>query len=254
MFDSISMTLTKQQTTLLIISHIGSWILLLSILIIQLLPTSHKNLEQLTVRQINIVNEDGVRVMAISNKQKVAPPVMDGKEYPIQVAEGREYMAGMIFFNEEGDEMGGLVFNSFRLPNGRSAGIGHLSFDRFKDNQVMALQYKENRAGVQSGLTVYDRPGDGIFSKSLDLLAEAYANNTSAMRLTEIRDSISMLSASRQLGGDRLFIGNKNAIPQLTMKDDLGNVRIKLFVDSLNQAQLQFMDDQGELIASFPEY
>src|ERR1700754_311492 len=119
--------------------------------------------KEITVERINIVNADGTPVMVIANKQRIAAPVMGGKTYPVEVSGGRELMAGMIFFNETGDEMGGLVFNSFKMANGRTAGIGHLSFDRFNDNQVISLEYSENKSGVRSGLTFYDRPGDGTF-------------------------------------------------------------------------------------------
>ncbi len=133
-------------------------------------PGSH--MTELSVERINIVSPEGKTVMAISNKQRVAPPVMGGREYALGVSSGRESMAGMVFFNDEGDEMGGLMFNSFRRPDGKYAGIGHLSFDRYNDNQVLALQYKENAQTVQAGLTLYERPGTGTFQTSLNLVEE----------------------------------------------------------------------------------
>ena len=66
--------------------------------------------KEITAERINIANADGTPVMVISNKQRIANPIVGGKKYPISASEGREYMAGMIFFNESGDEMGGLVF------------------------------------------------------------------------------------------------------------------------------------------------
>ena len=69
----------------------------------------------ITAKRINIVNEDGTTTMAISNKQRIAAPRMNGKEYPVEMIE-RQHFAGMIFFNEEGDEMGGLVYTSGKFP------------------------------------------------------------------------------------------------------------------------------------------
>lgn len=247
------MNLSATQTRLLIISNISCWIVILFFLLTSASSDEKAHFEEITAERINIVNEDGTTVIAISNKERIAPPVINGKEYSVEVSEGRKYMAGMIFFNEEGDEMGGLVFNSFKMPNGRVAGIGHLSFDRFKDNQVLSLEYNENRRGIKSGITLYDRPGDGIFAKNLDLLEEAYTDSITTARLNEIKDSLQWLSRENKLGAERVFLGNKNQIPQLTLNDDAGNIRVKLYVDTLNEAKLQFFDDQGTLITEFPE-
>lgn len=247
-----TMNLSKNQTRLLIISNISCWFLLFSLLLMSFNNEKNEKFKVLTAERINIVNEDGTTVIAIANKQRIANPVFNGKSYPVRLSEGRDLMAGMIFFNEEGDEMGGLVFNSFKMPNGRTAGIGHLSFDKFKDNQVINLEYSENKNGVKSGLTFYDRPGDGSFPKSLDLMNDYYFKELPNERKKEIEDTLRIMRVSRAFGSERLFIGNTNEIPQLSMKDVLGNERIKLFVDSTNAAKLQFFDENGVIIGEFP--
>jgi hypothetical protein len=170
---------------------------------------------EISAELININNADGTPVMVISNKQRIANPVLGGKKYSVSTSEGREYMAGIIFFNESGDEMGGLVFNSFKMPNGRIAGIGHLSFDRFNDNHVLALEYNENKNVVKSGISFYDRPGDGSFGKSLDLIEEANQTSTSPESLTEISATHKEMSEKNQLGAQRIFIGSKMRLHKL---------------------------------------
>jgi hypothetical protein len=205
---------------------------------------------ELSAERIDIVDRAGRTVLAISNKERIAAPVVDGKTYPVGVSEGRELMAGMIFFNQDGDEMGGLVFNSFRRPDGKAAGIGHLSFDRFRDNQVLALQYKENATTVQSGLTLYDRPGDGSFARSLDLIAEA--QEATPERRMEIGSSLSAMSKGGELGVERVFLGSKNREAQLLLKDSKGRVRARLILDERDDARLEFLDDSGRVTARFP--
>ena len=56
-----------------------------------------EDFKEITVERINVVNVDSTIVMAISNKQRIANPVMGGKKYRISTSEGREYMAGIIF-------------------------------------------------------------------------------------------------------------------------------------------------------------
>lgn len=205
--------------------------------------------KEIRAERINIVSPEGKTVIAICNKQRIAGPAMDAKEYPTAVSEGREHMAGMIFFNDDGDEMGGLIFNSFRMKNGRAAGIGHLSFDRFKDNQVLALRYIENARGVQSGLTIYDRPGDGSFKKSLDLIDE-FAEADAARR-SEIEKELAALRPS--LGAERVFVGSKDKTAQLALKDSKGRVRALLSIGDDDEAKLEFLDEEGKVTARFPE-
>jgi hypothetical protein len=247
------MTQKSFFTKLLVVSNV----MLLMIVLFFALTSFGKNddfkkFKEITVERINIENADGTPVMVISNKQKIAGPTMEGKKYAVSTAEGREYMAGMIFFNESGDEMGGLVFNSFKMPNGRVAGIGHLSFDRFNDNQVISLEYNENKNGVRSGLTFYDRTGDGSFKKSLDLIEEANSKTTTKERLNEINVAMKDMREKNLLGNQRLFIGSRNETALLELKDKYGRIRGRFFVDVNNEAKLEFLNDKGEVTFTFP--
>lgn len=211
-------------------------------------PASRFN--EIEVKRINVVDDQGRTIIAISNKARIAAPVVAGKAYPVGVAEGREHMAGMVFFNQEGDEMGGLVFNSFRLPNGKTAGIGHLSFDRFNDNQVLALQYKEGVSGVQSGLTIYDRPGNGNFKASMDLI-ERMQDATPEQLIAIRREFAALKQTDGGLGAERIFIGSRNQDAQLLLKDADGKVRARLLVDAGGQARLEFLDAEGNVRSRF---
>ncbi|WP_394746963.1 hypothetical protein [Spongiimicrobium salis] len=247
------MHLSKNQIRLLVLSNCCCWGFLGYLLLSGFSSRQEDRFKVLTAERINIVNADGTPVIAISNKERIAEPVMDGKTYPVAVADGRKYMAGMIFFNELGDEMGGLVFNSFQLPNGRVAGVGHLSFDRFKDNQVINLEYLENRNGVKSGLTLYDRPGNGNFKKSLDYIEELYFNkNLTEEEKAEIKSTFNSMSRNNEFGVQRVFLGSENEIPKLLLKDTQGKERIRLFVDSLDVAKLQFLDEKGTVVHEYP--
>ncbi len=248
------MQLSKMQIRFLIISNISCWALL-AILLLGGFTTQSKDakFDVITAERINIVNEDGTTVIAISNKERVAAPRMDGKEYPVNMIE-RQHLAGMIFFNEAGDEMGGLLFNSAVHSSGKSYGLGHLSFDRHRDNQVINLEYKENIHGtVKSGITFYDRKGDGSFGKSLDMMKEYYYDEVSAERKKELENKMRQMRKAGDYGAERVFLGSHNQIPQLTLKDQSGKDRIKIFVDSTNIAKIHFLDESGAVMQEFPE-
>jgi hypothetical protein len=206
--------------------------------------------KEISVERINIVSPEGKTVLAISNKQRIAPPSLDGKEYSVGVSPGRESMAGMIFFNDRGDEMGGLVFNSFPRPDGKYAGIGHLSFDRFNDNQVLALQYKENAQTVQAGLTLYERTSTGAFRTSLDLVDE-YLDAEPARR-KEIEERLAAMRSTGELGVERAFLGTRDHESLVLLRDSKGRERVKLGVDADDNASLEFFDEAGARTARFP--
>jgi hypothetical protein len=234
----------------LIKTLIFSNLFLMSLVVFFLITSFNSQVEdfdEITAKRINILNEDGTIVMAISNKQKIAAPRIDGVEYPVEMIE-RQHFAGIIFFNESGDEMGGLIYNSGKDKKGRVYGSGHLSFDKYNDNQVVNLEYKENIHGtVKSGLSIYDRKSDGSFPKSLELTREYFYDDISEERKNEIKSTLNKMKADKKLGSERIFIGSNNTVPQLVLKDTKGNERLKIFIDSLDVARIQFLDKSGNI-------
>src|SRR5262245_15629253 len=66
--------------------------------------TGKQKFEEIDVERINIVERDGKLQMVISNRERQHPGVVDGKI--MSRPNGRP--PGMIFFNHQGNEAGGL--------------------------------------------------------------------------------------------------------------------------------------------------
>jgi len=49
-----------------------------------------------------------------------------------------------------------------------------------------------------------------------------------------------------------LFIGSRNEVAQIQLKDKKGNIRAKLYVDENGEAKLEFLDAKGSIVSSFP--
>jgi len=73
--------------------------------------------------------------LVISDKSKAPGIIVKGKEYPHPDRKS----AGMIFYNDEGTENGGLIFGGDRSEDGTKHSSGHLSFDAYEQDQAMAL-------------------------------------------------------------------------------------------------------------------
>src|ERR1700749_2684464 len=95
------------QKFLLIYSTVVSTALLCLVLI-GATPHHTADFDELRVHRINIVEPDGTLRMVISNKDRLPPVIIKGRERP-DMGEPRP-QAGMLFYNDEGSENGGLIF------------------------------------------------------------------------------------------------------------------------------------------------
>lgn len=234
----------------LTLSHLASWLILAFLLWGHFRSTSHLQVTQLDAERINVVGLDGAPVMALSNRRWIPGPTFEGKEYPRAFGDGRDRLSGIIFFNEQGDEVGGLVFNGFPNDSGHWAG-GHLSFDQWKQNQVVAVQYLDNSRSRRAGLRVWDRPNTR-FGDFLDLGLARMETNDPALR-DSLRDEMRQARERGDLGVERLFVGSQDEVAQIQLRDTEGKIRLRLLVDSADDARLEFLDAQGTVTARFPE-
>lgn len=116
-------------------------------------PTSNV-FDQITVHRINVVEPDGTLRMVISNHSSFPGIIVRGEERPFDRPQ-----AGMIFYNEEASEIGGLIFGGRRTPDGDIVNSGaSLSFDRYEANQILQLLGVDDKEDKLAGLVVLDSP------------------------------------------------------------------------------------------------
>jgi hypothetical protein len=204
--------------------------------------------DTLDVRRLNVLNESGLPALVLAGQGGLPGPTFEGKEYPQELSGGRTGSAGMIFFNERGDEVGGLIFSGDLREDGYGAG-GHFSFDQFRQDQVVAIQYGDNGTSRRSGLNVWDRTTQVSIA---DILELANARLTATGAAKDSLDAALKALAEQDLGTHRVFIGSQDRSAMLQLKDTDGRVRIRMSVDSLNVARLEFLDEAGAVIETFP--
>ena len=240
----------ERRVWLLTLCNAGTLILLIALGAYVWSARGYARVTLIEAERINIVGEDGRPLMALSNRQRLPGPTMNGKEYPPEVADGRNLLAGMIFFNEEGDEVGGLIFNGFQREDGGHAALAHLSFDQWKQNQVLALQYNDNGRTRRAGLHAWDRPTDVGMDVQLDRglrMLNATETERGALREEAVAER-----ARGEYGAQRLFVGSRDRVAQVQLHDPDGRVRAQLYVDEAGVARLEFLDEAGEVVAAYP--
>ena len=195
------------------------------------------------VERINIREPNGDYRMVLSNRPRSIGPIYKGKPFGYPGG-GRP---GIIFFNDEGTENGGLTFTGKRAPDGRFQSSLHMSFDQFNQDQVLNLDYADNNGVRRVGLSVDDRADADIF----DLVAE----RDSIMKMTDTVARAAALArwqAPRNgvpLAARRVFVGRdqaRSAIVNLAAPD--GKPRLRLLVDSLGAARIEFLDADGKVV------
>jgi hypothetical protein len=197
----------------------------------------------LDVKRINVMNDAGTPALVIAGRGRLPGPTFEGKEYPQELSGGRTGASGMIFFNERGDEVGGLTFAGKRVGDSYEAGSG-LMFDQFHQDQVVGLQYQDDGTSRSAGLSVWDRSTQVSIGRILEL-AEARRTATGAAR--DSAEQALRELASSGLGAQRAFLGSRNRTASLVLQDPQGRTRVRLSVDSLGVARLQFLDEAGEV-------
>jgi hypothetical protein len=180
-------------------------------------PGDTVRIRDLESERLTIVGEDGRPRMVLSNPRLAPDPLVDG------VAGQRSggNPAGMVFYNDEGDECGGLTFWGERHGDGYTAGAA-LLFDQFKQDQAVGISHEEDRGQRVAGLHVWDRPD-------------------------------ATLGTTSERGVKRLFVGkatDRSTVVEL--RDPEGRVRLRLKVDPEGEPGLEFFDASGQVTLRLP--
>jgi hypothetical protein len=207
--------------------------------------TQHAKFDEIDVERINIREPNGNYRMVISNRPRSIGPIYKNK--PFGYAGGTR--PGIIFFNDEGTENGGLTFTGQRGADGKYRASTHMSFDQFNQDQVLNLDYADANGQRVIGFSVNDRAdvdiGDMVAERdSINKISDTAARNAAQRRWEGPRNGV-------PLNAQRLFVGrdpSKSAVLNLSDRD--GKPRLRLVVDSLGGAHIDFLDATGRVTNS----
>jgi len=165
-------------------------------------------LDELTVRRINVVEPDGKLRMIISNHAQLPGIIVRGKERPFPRPQ-----AGMLFYNDEGSENGGLIFGGHRNAKGEVVDAGgSLSFDQYEANQIVQLIGVDDKEDRFAGLIVTDSPTGSEVHR-------------------------------------RLWVGRgDDGTASVELRDAKGRKRIAMAVSADGSADINFFDENGKIV------
>lgn len=200
-----------------------------------------ENFEEINVKRINIIENDGTLRMVLSNKDLQHSGRMDGKDW-----EKRERPSGLIFFNDQGDECGGLIYQTKQTKNGLISGMS-ITMDRYKDDQVLQLSNQESivngKIMSQRGININDYPAESNITTRMELFAQAE-------KITDPETRKKKINEIYELHGERnlLFLGKTRGNSQgLFLNDATGKPKLMIYVDEKGNPKIQTFNTKGEM-------
>lgn len=202
---------------------------------------------EIDVERINVVEPDGKLRMVIANRPRSIGPIYQGK--PFGYPGGTR--PGIIFFNDEGTENGGLTFTGRVREDGSYASSVGMSFDQFNQDETLTLRYSDENGRKTTGITIAERDHRDIYDlimqrDSLNRIADSATRVAALQRLMGPRNGVPLRATRAYLGRDQA----KSAV--LSLFDPNGKPRLRLRVDSLGAASVEFLDENGTVTTRLP--
>lgn len=219
-----------------------STLLLGSLFVFGFTSQKKQKFSEIDVERINVVEKDGKLKMVIANKARRHPGIVDGIYFKDR--EGQR-PAGMTFFSEKGDEIGGISFDG-DTGKGQS---GSLAFDKFRGDQTIQITHSEDKNGDYfAGLRVNDQN-----MPLSDYIARMEEVNKLPNPEEAYKASMELRSGDKATVS-RMIIGkSKDKSSVIEMNDGKGKPRIKISVQKDGNPKLEFLDENGKMIYSLPE-
>jgi hypothetical protein len=197
---------------------------------------------EITVERLNVVDANGTLRLVISNKDRMHPGVVDGK-----TIDRPRPVAGLLFFNERGDEVGGLTYTGQEI-NGRPEANAGIMFDQFRQDQTIGFSYSERDGQRTAGFQVWDR-SDTPLSELVDKL-------NAANRIADRAERDAAIKAARAAappGPRRVFVGKMpDRSASVSLADTDGKTRLKMIVDAAGNPRIEFLDQKGTVVSRIP--
>lgn len=190
-------------------------------------------LQELDVQRINVREPDGTLRMTLSGAKRIPGLMVKDKEYPLPNRTG----AGILFFNEEGTETGGLIFSG-REVNGKVESMGSLTFDRYEQDQVVQVLELEDGDRRFAGLQISDRPEGKVNQELLRNWRQRPRSEWAAI-----------WKAANAGEAHRITIARTNdKSANVSLKDSGGRERLVLRVTEDGAASIEFKDAAGKVV------
>jgi hypothetical protein len=159
-----------------------------------------------------------------------------------------------MFYNEEGQEEGGLVYSGKAAPGGQDGDVT-LTMEQYRQDQNVYLHHEEHKDAqslrIEDGLSINARPDWTNVKEEYSIYAEMEKLSP------EQRDELRLRSLQAgKISSNRLFFGVRRGVKNNAPYDDTGifiknkwgRNAINLYVDNDNKPHFEVYDALGKVI------
>jgi hypothetical protein len=214
-----------------------SWLIITNVVLVFVLYkvfSSHVSLDELTAKRINIEGEDQSLRMVISNENRQHSGRIAGKDIG-----PRDRPAGIIFFNNEGNESGGLISHVYSGKGRKNSGMS-FTMDRYNNDQVIQILnneiYENGEEKIQRGFLISEFSKGSDFFKLHNEYEEIKKITDKNLRREKTLDLLDREGSKR-----RIYLGKSfNHDSGLTLYDKQGNPKLKIYVNNSNEPKIEY--------------
>ncbi|MGS4343994.1 hypothetical protein ACKUSY_00075 [Myroides odoratus] len=134
--------------------------------------TLKENFEEITVKRINIVDDNGINRIVLSNEERMEPPIIKGKKYKRALNP-----AGIVFYNEKGDECGGIALS--KNPETHTYALA-FDYDNADAIGIVTQQASESNT-YRSGIVINDKDVSGAVGSNINRINLITENGNSSL-------------------------------------------------------------------------
>ncbi|WP_430510341.1 hypothetical protein [Gottfriedia solisilvae] len=204
----------------------------------------HIKIDSLEVEKLNIVDKNGNVKLSLFNNDYIPPGIMNNKVFLNH--RKNDPCSGMMFYNNDGDEVGGLIYGNEVDEEGNYQAVASLTFDQYKQDQVVQMHYTDHNGDKQYGFSVYDRP----ITPLPEMIEKHKEIQNKVMDEKNKEEEIENLWSGNV---ERAFMGkSKNGEVSVKLMHRNGNTRIRLAIDEFDVPCMEFLDEKGNVIYKLP--
>jgi hypothetical protein len=194
--------------------------------------------DEIVVKRVRVIDASGQTRLLLTGKP-IPEPKIDGRTIP-HIGGPRE-SAGLTFYNDQGDEQGGLSYSGTGGEQMES-----LSFDAWHQDQALEIQHGDNSTASDSFIA-----GNELPKISMNETVPQFMREYKAARTDEERQAVRMRWRSEgKFGRQRWMIGNREGASDVRLNDAAGHVRLLLRVEANGRARIDFLDEKGTVTKS----
>lgn len=195
---------------------------------------SEQKIDVLDVQRINVREPDGTLRFVLTNKAMQPGAIFQGREYPHPRPQ-----AMLLFYNDEGTEVGGLL-----VDGQKGEGGGSLTSDRQNQDQIVQIIGNTQGGNTTAGMQVADRPERSLEETLKEMPKLAQMPEAERNKLLMERYEKGMY------GAPRMFVGKEAGDAMIAMRDSKGRPRLMLKVTADGTTTIDFMDENGKVTKS----